>query len=108
MLYSDGIDINKTSESKECDICQYWYFLNNGFKFQPDVCNRCHDVLVMSINLSDIAVLNINGVDYRCIIKGTSKSEAADLLEKVDLKKKWNIKKNIFPHANRVINFKAW
>ena len=68
MLYSDGIDINKTSESKECDICQYWYFLNNGFKFQPDVCNRCHDVLVMSINLSDIAVLNINGVDYRCII----------------------------------------
>ena len=36
--------INKTSESKECDIWHYWYFLVKGFKFQPDVCNGCHDV----------------------------------------------------------------
>ena len=32
MLYHDGIEVseainvNKTSESKECDVCQYWYF----------------------------------------------------------------------------------
>ena len=25
---SEGIDVNKTSASKYCDICQYWYFLN--------------------------------------------------------------------------------
>ena len=31
---SAGIDVNKTSESKECDICHFWYFLNKGFKFQ--------------------------------------------------------------------------
>ena len=23
---SEEIDINKTSASKECDICHYWYF----------------------------------------------------------------------------------
>ena len=23
---SDGIDVNKTSESKVYDICHYWYF----------------------------------------------------------------------------------
>ena len=30
MLYYvfEGIDVNKTRESKECDICHYWYFLN--------------------------------------------------------------------------------
>ena len=56
MLYYDridvfeGIDINKTSVSKYCDICHYWYFLNKGFKFQPYVCNRCHDLL-MSMNI---------------------------------------------------------
>ena len=50
MLYFDridvfeGIDANKTSASKECDICHYWYFLNYSFKFQPYVCNRCHDL----------------------------------------------------------------
>ena len=30
---SEGTDVNKTSRSKECDICHYWYFLNKGFKF---------------------------------------------------------------------------
>ena len=25
---SEGIDVNKTGASKECDICHYWYFLN--------------------------------------------------------------------------------
>ena len=58
-----GIDVNKTSASTECDICHYWYFLNKGFKFQPNICNRCHDLLMMSINLSDIAMLNI-----KCVI----------------------------------------
>ena len=56
---SEGRDVNKTSESKECDICHYWYFLNKNFKFQPNVCNRCHDLLMMSMNLSDIPILNI-------------------------------------------------
>ena len=25
--FFERIDVNKTSESKECDICHYWYFL---------------------------------------------------------------------------------
>ena len=43
---SEGINVNQTSEPKECDVCHYWYFLNYGFKFQPNVCNRCHDLLI--------------------------------------------------------------
>ena len=23
----EGIDLNKSNELKECDICHYWYFL---------------------------------------------------------------------------------
>ena len=58
MLYDDriniseAIDVNKTSESKECDICHYWYFSNKGFKFQSYVCNRYHDLLMLSMNLT--------------------------------------------------------
>ena len=73
---SEGIDVNKTSASTECDICHYWYFLNYSFKFQLNVCNRCHDLLMMCINRSDIAILNINSSDYRCIISLISKNEA--------------------------------
>ena len=54
---SEGIDVNKISSSKECDICHYWCFLNKAFKFQPYVCNRCHDLLMMSMNLSSVSFL---------------------------------------------------
>ena len=56
---SEGIDVNKTSVSKEYGVCHYWYFLNYSFKFQPSVCNRCHDLLMMSMNLTNISILNI-------------------------------------------------
>ena len=70
MLYYDriyvskGIDVNTTSAWKECDVCHYWYFLNYSFNFQANVCNRCHYLLMMSVKLSDIAILNIKGSDY--------------------------------------------
>ena len=51
------------------------------------VCNGCHDVLMMSMNLSDIAILNINSADYLCSIKGIIKSEVLNLLQKADLNK---------------------
>ena len=82
---SEGIDVNKTSASKECDVCHYWYFSNFSFKFQPNVCNRCHDLLLMSVNLSDIAMLNIKGSDYRRIITLISKNEAINLMQNADL-----------------------
>ena len=53
---SERVDLNKTSASKECDVCYYWYFLNYRFKIQPNICNRCHDSLIMSVKLSDIAI----------------------------------------------------
>ena len=37
--------------------------------------------VMMSMNLSYIAILNINVGDYRCIISGTSKYEAVNLLQ---------------------------
>ena len=52
-----GIDINKTGASKECDICHYWYFLDKGVKLRLDVYNGCHDLLAMSMNFSNIAIL---------------------------------------------------
>ena len=42
---SEGIDVNKTSASKECDICHYWYFKDIGFKYEPYLCNGCHDLI---------------------------------------------------------------
>ena len=62
MLYYDRIgvsgeiNVNETREAKECKICHYWNFLDKGFKFQSYVSNRCYDLVVISMNLSDIAI----------------------------------------------------
>ena len=58
------------------------------FQFQRGACHGCHDVLIMSIILNDIANLNIRGVDYHCIINGISKCEAVNLFQKADLSEK--------------------
>ena len=77
---SEGIDIIKRSVSKDWDICHYWYFLNFSFKFQLNVCNKCHDLLMMSVNLSDVAILNIKVSNYCCIFSLISKNELINLM----------------------------
>ena len=56
MLYFNRIDVSEGIK---------------GFKFQPSFCNRCHDLLMMSINLS--------------------KSEAINLMQNMDLTKHYKI-----------------
>ena len=63
-------------------------FLDKGFTFQLDVCNGCHDVSMMSMNLSDIAILNIKVAAYGCIIGGISKREAIKLMQNTNLSEK--------------------
>ena len=60
MLYFDRRNyVNKISGLKECDNCHSLYFLNKGFKFQPNVCHRCYDLLMMSMNLNYFGISNI-------------------------------------------------
>ena len=72
---SEGIYVNKTSASKECELCQYWFFKDIGFKFEEHVCNKCHDLLTIAYSLKDIAILNAKGATFRCILMGISKNE---------------------------------
>ena len=65
---SEGIDLAKSNNSKEFMICHYWFF-NHVFEFQNSVCNGCHDLTMLSVSISDIAIITIKNVDYRCIMQ---------------------------------------
>ena len=84
----EGVDVNKASELKGCDVCHYWYFLKKKIKFQRNVCNRWYGLLLISMNLRDIAILNIKSIDYCCIIIRINKSEAIPLTQYADLTEK--------------------
>ena len=65
---SEGIDIDKTSASKECMLWHYCSFKGIGYKFEPNVSNKYHDVLMTPYELKHFVILNIKGVDHRCIL----------------------------------------
>ena len=73
---SEGININKTSALKECELCHYWFFKDVGFKFEEHVCNECHDLLTMVYSLKNIAILSAKGATFRSLLMGISKTEA--------------------------------
>ena len=75
----------KKSIQKSSIFSTIGIFLDKDFKFQPNVCNGCHDLSMMSMNYCDIAILNIISVNYCCIISGISKSEAINLMQNTDL-----------------------
>ena len=96
MLHNDRIDISKeidltkSNKSKEYIIWHYLSF-NNGFKFQDYICNGCHDLIMLSVNISGIAIFTVKNADYGCIIHNISKSEAIDLLKNSVLKNSGDI-----------------
>ena len=61
-------------------LCHYWYFKEVGFKFKSNVCNKCHGVLMTAYEIKYIAILNVKGVHYRCILWAVSKNEAVSIL----------------------------
>ena len=72
---SEGIDINKTGASKECELCHYCFFKDTGFTFEEHVCNKCHDLLTMAYSLKNIAILNAKGATFSCILMALVKNE---------------------------------
>ena len=60
---SEGIDVEKTSASKECIICRFHYFLDKRLKFQQNIWIGCRDILMMFIHLNDTVILIIFSVD---------------------------------------------
>ena len=53
---SEGIDIDKTNKSKECNICHYWYFLDKKFNYEKYLCNGCHDLMQKAMSFKNVVL----------------------------------------------------
>ena len=77
---SEGIDVNKTSLSKECDICHCWYFKNIGFKYEKYLCNGCHDLMQETMSFNNVDVVYIKGSASRIHFWYMSKDDAINIM----------------------------
>ena len=86
MLEYDRIDIsaeinaNKTSLSKECDRCHYWFFKDIGFKYEKYLCNGCHDLMQKAMSFNNIAVVYVKGNVYRIHFWYMSRDDAINIM----------------------------
>ena len=85
---SEGIDINKTNTSKNCDICHYWYFLEKNVNYEPYLCNSCHDLIQKAMNFNDVAIVSIREDDYRIHFWYMSKADGIGIMNNSDLNEK--------------------
>ena len=82
---SEGIDVNKTNESKQCMFCHYWYFLNKNFRYGPYSCDGCYDIVQRSTDFKNIAIVRIKKTAYRIYFRHMSKHQTKKIMSKFDL-----------------------
>ena len=84
----EGIDINKTNGSKECDICHYWYFLNKNFNYEPHLCNGSNDLMQKAMNFNDVAIVSIKGNNCRIHFWYMNEIDAISIMNNSSLNEK--------------------
>ena len=82
---SEGIDVNKTNTSKKCGISHYWYFKGIGFKYEPCLCNVCHDLMQKAMSFNDVAIIYFKESAYRIYFCYMSKDDAISIMNNSNL-----------------------
>ena len=75
---NEGNDVTRSNSKKEYVVFPLLAFQSLVWvsKF------RSHDLMMLCLNLSDIAIITVEGADYRCIIHGISRFDSIHVLEK--------------------------
>ena len=85
IIISEGIDINKTNESKECMLCHYWYFLSKNVSYGPCLCDGCYNIMQKSNNFKNVAIVRVKKSVYRIYFRYISKRKAKVLMTNSNL-----------------------
>ena len=81
---SEGIDINKTNASTECDICHLSLNMSHIFTM---VIVMQKAINAKAINFNDVAIVSDKGSDYRIYFWYMSKNDAINILNNSNLNK---------------------
>ena len=79
-MFQKELTLKKTVNSKEFMLCHYWYFKDVGFRFGAHVCNKCHNILMTANELTNTVILNVNGVNFKCILLDIGRDDAVNRL----------------------------
>ena len=81
----EAIDVNKTSNSRECGLCHCLYFTNKNFNYQKYYCDGCHDMSMKAVTINNLAVIYSKGNAYRVNFTFMSVNEVNKLMNNSNL-----------------------
>ena len=85
---SEGIDVNKSNNSRKCSSCHFWYFIDRIFIYGPYSCNGCHDMSMKVVSIKNLAIIYSKGNAYRVNFVFMSINDATKLLNNSNLNNK--------------------
>ena len=77
---SEGIDVNKSNNSKECSVCHFWYFIDKNFNYGPYLCNGCYDMSIEVVSIKNLTIIYSKGNASRVNLDFMSINDATNLL----------------------------
>ena len=69
-------------------ICHYLDFLDKDFKYEPYICNGCHNLMSKAMNFNNVVIVSVKGSDYRIHFLYMAKDDAMSIMKGSSLMKK--------------------
>ena len=85
---SEGIDVNKLKNSKECRMCYLWYFTDRNFSYGTYLCNGCYDMSMKAVSITNLAIIYSEGNAYRVNFAFMSINNVTKIMDSSNLNNK--------------------
>ena len=81
----EGVDVNKTSSSREFWLCDCWYFLDENFNYQKYYCDGCQDMSMKTVSIKNLAMVYSKGIIFGIHFWNMSKNDAISIMNNSNL-----------------------
>ena len=82
------IDVNESSNSRECSLCHFWYFTDKKINYQKYFCGGCHDMSMKAVSIKNLAIIYSKGNAYRVNFAFMTINDANNLINNSNLNNK--------------------
>ena len=88
MIFQKGLTLIKQIYQKNLSFVTIGFFKDIGFKYEPYLCNGCHDLKQKAMSFNNAAVAYVKGNAYRINFWYMSKDDAINIMNGSNLVEK--------------------
>ena len=91
LIFQNKLILIKQMHQKNVIFVAIFIFFKKSFKYEPYLCNVCHDLMQKALNFSDAAIVSMKESDYKTHFWYMGKDSAIKIIKKYDFLKKFTV-----------------